>query len=231
MKHLSILLFLSALAGAGGVAAAAVPPGATAQVGAPATDEEGLPIPSPPEESPPSPPDTPPPPPQDAQASPAPPGASGQWVYTQQYGWLWMAYGDAYAYVPPSGTGEPYAYVYYPFYAAWTWVAAPWIWGWGPWPYFGVYGPYHYAWYHHGWWRYPTHWHYAPAGVFHAGRPGYYAAHPAVPAHGIPPAPAFARGYAWGGAPPGRVGAGARPAPAHVGGGGHGAAHGGGGHH
>src|SRR5512143_507936 len=38
---------------------------------------------------------------------------AGQWIYTQQYGWVWMPYGDDYTYVPPDGYGEPYAYVYY----------------------------------------------------------------------------------------------------------------------
>jgi hypothetical protein len=38
---------------------------------------------------------------------------AGQWVYTQQYGWVWMPYGDAYSYVPPDGQGQPYEYVVY----------------------------------------------------------------------------------------------------------------------
>ncbi len=93
--------------------------------------------------------------------------ASGQWVYTQQYGWVWMPYGDGYTYVPPSGEGEPYEYVYYPSYG-WTWVVAPWVWGWGPWPYFGVVGPWHFGWYGHGWWRSPWRWHFRPT-PFHGG--------------------------------------------------------------
>jgi hypothetical protein len=124
----------------------------------------------PPGEMPPAPPAELPPAPQgDAQPQPqasAPAPAAvppGQWVYTQQYGWIWMPYADGYTHVPANGYGEPYAYVYYPAYSCWSWVAAPWVWGIGPWPVFGVYGPARFAWYGHGWWRYPSHWHYAPA--------------------------------------------------------------------
>lgn len=115
----------------------------------------------------PPPPDTlPPPPPAQAQA-PAPQAApAGQWVYTAQYGWVWMPYGDAYTYVPPSGYGEPYEFVYAPVYG-WTWVVAPWVWGWGPWPHFGTFGPGRFAWFGHGWWRNPGRFHLAPA--FHRG--------------------------------------------------------------
>lgn len=118
-------------------------------------------------------PDTPapawtPPPPAEAQAVPeAPPQQTpvppGQWVYTAQYGWIWMPYADAYTSVPRDGWGTPYAYVYAPAYAGWTWVTAPWIWGVGPWPAFGVWGPARFAWYGHGWWRSPARWHDAPA--------------------------------------------------------------------
>lgn len=105
-----------------------------------------------------------PPPPAEAQVQPSqaqvPPG---QWVYTQQYGWIWMPHGDAYTHAPASGWGEPSAYVYVPAYSTWTWVAAPWVWGYGPWPVFGVFGPSRFAWYGHGWWRSPARWHYAPA--------------------------------------------------------------------
>lgn len=157
----------------------------------------------PPTEAPPAPPpaEVPPAPPQ-AQAQPAP-VPPGQWVYTQQYGWIWMPYADAYTQVPPSGSGTPYAYVYYPAYG-WTWLAAPWVWGIGPWPVFGVWGPVRFAWYSHGWWRYPARWHYhAPAygGWGHRGYgPGY---------HGYGYAPGYrGHGPGWGG----RVGI-TRPAP------------------
>lgn len=110
-----------------------------------------------PAETPPAPPANPPPP---AQEQPAPQTPAGQWVYTQQYGWVWMPYGDAYSYVPPEGIGAPYEYVYYPVYG-WTWVVAPWVWGFGPWPYFAI-GPTYFGWYHHGWWRTPWRWRYRP---------------------------------------------------------------------
>lgn len=106
-------------------------------------------------------------PPPQARASDGQAASSGQWVSTQQYGWVWMAYGDAYSYVPPDGDGEPYAYLYYPAYG-WTWVVAPWIWGFGPWPHFGVIGATHFGWFGHGWWRTPGRWRFRPA-PFHGG--------------------------------------------------------------
>ncbi len=105
---------------------------------------------------------TPPPPQTRAQPTGSQPALSGQWVYTDQYGWVWMPYADAYTYVPPDGYGEPYMYLYYPAFG-WTWVVAPWVWGWGPWPHFGIYGPLHFAWYGHGWWRSPWRWHHGIA--------------------------------------------------------------------
>ena len=97
----------------------------------------------------------PPPPPSTGEVP------SGQWVYTQQYGWVWMTYGDEYTYVPPGGTGEPLEYVYYGDYG-WTWLAAPWVWGIGPRPFFGRPGPRPFAWYQHGYWRSPQRWRYRP---------------------------------------------------------------------
>jgi hypothetical protein len=70
---------------------------------------------------------------------------SGQWVYTGQYGWVWMPYGDQYS-SAPEGTTDPYAYVYNPS-SGWGWLAAPWLLGWGPIPYFGALGPYRFGWY------------------------------------------------------------------------------------
>ncbi len=104
-----------------------------------------------------------------APATPAPatarpatrPGETGQWVYTQQYGWLWMAHGDAYWYAPPTGRGQPYAYVLRPDHG-WTWVEAPWVWGLGPWPHFGASGPTRFGWYRAGYWRTPWRWQYWP---------------------------------------------------------------------
>ena len=73
---------------------------------------------------------------------------AGHWVYTSQYGWVWMPYAQGYTYVPDSG--DPYMYVYYPSYG-WRWVVAPWIFGWGPRPYWGTWGVSHFAWYSHPW--------------------------------------------------------------------------------
>jgi hypothetical protein len=100
-----------------------------------------------------------PPDPAPAQSSAPRAVPEGQWVYTQQYGWVWMPYGDAFTYVPPDGYGEPYEYVYATPYG-WTWVVAPWVWGWGPWPFFGVHGAFRFAWFGHGWWRSPWRWHF-----------------------------------------------------------------------
>jgi len=100
------------------------------------------------------PPDSPPPPPSDsAQLTPSNP--IGQWVYTSQYGWVFMPYAKSYTYAPVDGSGEPYMYVYYPA-GGWSWVVAPWLWGWGPAPYFGIHGGWRFAWFGHGWgfgWR------------------------------------------------------------------------------
>ncbi len=111
--------------------------------------------PAPPAEQPPAPPASPPPVQVQPgapvpQMQPAPQASSGQWVYTQQYGWLWMPYGDQYVSSPenPYGTVYPYEYVYRPAYG-WTWLTAPWVWGWGPEIYFGLGGPRYYNWFHH----------------------------------------------------------------------------------
>jgi len=97
---------------------------------------------------------------QSAPASPtAAPSQTGQWVYTGQYGWVWMPYGRQYVDEGIYGANSPYQYVYC-VGVGWSWVAAPWLWGWGAYPYFGVWGPSHFAWYRglyrsgHGWGRY-----------------------------------------------------------------------------
>ncbi len=72
--------------------------------------------------------------------------ADGQWVYTDQYGWLWMPYGNQYVDEGSSDGEEPYAYAYDPD-DGWGWLAAPWVWGWGPYPYFGALGPGRFGWY------------------------------------------------------------------------------------
>ena len=145
-----------------------------------------------PEKAPPPPPSTTPAPPVQQRAPVTGPSVPGQWVYTQQYGWIWMPYAEPYTYVPADGYGEPYAYVYYPAYG-WTWVVAPWVWGWGPWPYFGAYGAFRFAWFGHGWWRTPWRWHFAHVPGVHGG----------FAFHGIRPTP-FVRGPVFHGAPAAR---------------------------
>jgi hypothetical protein len=128
-------------------------------------------VPPPPPEVTPGPPVTEPAQPEQAplvQQAPAPSG-SGQWVYTSQYGWIWMPYGNAYTYAPAGGAA-PDMYVYYPAFG-WTWVVAPWVWGLGPQPYFGVYGPARFAWYGRGFGRWYG---FAPRYVGWGGR-GYWA--------------------------------------------------------
>jgi hypothetical protein len=121
-----------------------------------------------PPSGPPPPPPSAPPPPSDASASAPPVGAvpSGDWVYTDQYGWVFMPSADQYTWIPPGAVGEPLEFVYLPD-AGWDWVGAPWIWGVGPAPHFGRRGPNAFGWYRHGWWRTPSRWHYV-----HAPRPG-----------------------------------------------------------
>lgn len=144
-------------------------------------------------------------PPQVGQSQPAP-TPPGQWVYTDQYGWLWMPYDNVFTYAP-SGGATPNMYVYYPS-VGWTWVVAPWLFGYGPMPYFGVYGTagygwwgvglgawYGYAWPYGGWygWGYASggHWvGYHPGGGYHPGV-GY---HPAAPRTGVVPPAGGARG-------------------------------------
>src|SRR5262249_18313623 len=113
-----------------------------------------------------------------AQSAPAPvvaqAPATGQWVYTAQYGWVWMPYGSQYTYTPTDAGVYPSAYVYYPAYG-WTWVAAPWVFGWGIRPFFGVFGPSHFAWYGHlgpRWYGYGFGG-FRGVGVAHAFRPGF----------------------------------------------------------
>ncbi len=76
---------------------------------------------------------------------------SGQWVFTSQYGWVWMPYANGYTYLPASGAA-PNMYVYYPA-VGWSWVIAPWVWGFGPRPWFGYAGWGGYGWYGYGYGR------------------------------------------------------------------------------
>jgi hypothetical protein len=103
--------------------------------------------------APPAPPSMMPAPPSaqyQAQIQVAPSAVSGQWVFTSQYGWVWMPYGAQYTYQPTGDDGVPCSYVYTVGYG-WRWLEAPWVWGWGARPYFGVYGPARFAWYRTGW--------------------------------------------------------------------------------
>jgi hypothetical protein len=114
---------------------------------APAEEPAAQPTQPPPGQAPPAPPENPGTPPQqaepqEAQPAPAQPSPSGQWVYTSQYGWLWMPYAQSYTYVPAEGM--PQMYVYYPA-LGWRWVVAPWVFRWGPRPY----------WHAHPWFRVP----------------------------------------------------------------------------
>ena len=109
-----------------------------------------------PDMMPPAPPQQPPAPPVQSQGQtqpemqqPAPAAqatAGGQWVYTSEYGWVWMPYGNQYTYEGSANDAYPYSYVYYPSYG-WMWLAAPWVWGWGAYPYFGPRGPVGFGWY------------------------------------------------------------------------------------
>jgi hypothetical protein len=142
MKHLFLALSTAALLCAP-MSSAWAQPGPEDPEASDADPAEA--VPPPPTTQPAPPPRIPPP----IQARAAP--ATGQWVYTQQYGWIWMPYGDQYVQAPAaaqaSTDASPMEYVYAPVYG-WTWVNAPWIWGWGPELYFGVGGAGHFGWYH-----------------------------------------------------------------------------------
>jgi hypothetical protein len=84
-------------------------------------------------------------------------GPAGQWVYTNQYGWLWMPYGQGYTYVPADTQVFPDQYVYYPAYG-WRWVVAPWVYGYGPSPYWGTLGTRSFVWYSRPWFRVGGYW-------------------------------------------------------------------------
>jgi hypothetical protein len=100
----------------------------------------------------------PPPPPQAAAhnhayayGTPAPavvvPAApAGQWVYTNQYGWIWIPYSASYTYVPSAQVA--YTYAYYPRHG-WRWISTPWVLNVGPTPHWGRLGPSRFDWYGH----------------------------------------------------------------------------------
>jgi hypothetical protein len=86
------------------------------------------------------------------EPAPQPPAAGpldGQWVYTSQYGWIWMPYDRVYTYVPDDD-GYPAMYVYGQT-IGWRWVTAPWIFGWGPAPHWGPRGRVHFVWHMRPW--------------------------------------------------------------------------------
>jgi hypothetical protein len=139
-----------------GSAPAVAPPANPMQPATPAPDQAPPPPPAPQAKAP-----TPAPAQAPAQAAASPPTVpAGQWVYTVQYGWVWMPYDSQYTHVYENDGSDPYMYLYYPAYG-WTWVVAPWIWGFGPVPWFGVRGWTHFYWYGHGafghpWYGYRT---------------------------------------------------------------------------
>ncbi len=129
-----------------------------------------------PDQAPPSPPAQVPEPPTTQPSAATKDLPPGQWVHTDQYGWVWMPYGKSYSHVPAEGE-TPYMYVYYPA-DGWCWVVAPWVWGWGPQPYFGVAGPWGYGWWGNGfgmWYGFTgryAYWGYGGSGIYRHG--GWY---------------------------------------------------------
>ena len=116
------------------------------------------PVPAP-TSQPPPPPATMPPtaqpiePPAAATSAPPPPPSStvaGEWVYTTQYGWIWMPYDQQYTHVVED-SGSAYEFVFYPGFG-WRWVVAPWVFGIGPAPHY-LHGPGRFAWYARPWFR------------------------------------------------------------------------------
>jgi hypothetical protein len=79
----------------------------------------------------------------------APP--AGQWVFTSQYGWVWMPHGNSFTFLPANGAA-PNMFVFYPA-VGWSWVVAPWVWGWGAMPWFGFAGWGGYPWWGSGFGR------------------------------------------------------------------------------
>jgi len=154
----------------------------------------------------------------EVEVQPAAP--AGQWVYTSQYGWVWMPHGNGYTNVPAGGA-VPNMYVYYPA-VGWSWVVAPWVWGWGAMPWVGFAGWGGYPWYGYGygtWYGYARPYAYANwyggrywrGGRWHGVGPGYPA--PPPPRYGAPArsSGAVRTGPRPGGAPPPRAGPGALP--------------------
>ena len=137
---------------------------------------------------------------------------AGQWVFTSQYGWIWMPHGNAFTFLPSNG-GTPNMFVYYPA-VGWSWVIAPWVWGWGAMPWVGFAGWGGYPWFGHGWgtwYGFARPFAYAGwygGGYYHGGRwngvgPGYRP--PPGGGRGAPPRPPGVGGVPPGGRPGGTV--------------------------
>ena len=122
----------------------------------PPPDDVQPPAPPPASQPPPPPPSAPPtaqpiePPQVTANTAPAPSSVPGEWVYTAQYGWVWMPYDQQYTHVIDT-SGVAYMFVYYPAFGR-RWVLSPCVFGLGPRPHF-IHGPGHFAWYAHPWFR------------------------------------------------------------------------------
>jgi len=174
MKPHAVVLAWVALLGGFPAGAGVVPdePGAQAGQEAPQPVKPAAPAPD----------DPPPPPP---KARPEPPAARpeapprdlppGQWVYTDQYGWVWMPHEKRFIHVPPDGDA-PDMYVYTQD-LGWCWVVAPWVWGWGPMPYFGPLGPERFVWWGNGfgaWYGYRGRYGYRGWGGWGAYHGGYW---------------------------------------------------------
>lgn len=101
---------------------------------------------SPPQSAPPPGPSDQAAPAQPTAAPPAPPSGAqvqgqGQWVYSDQYGWVWVPAASEAVEVG----AQPYAYLYAPAFG-WSWFVSPWGFGpyrAGPWVGAGVRAPYH----------------------------------------------------------------------------------------
>jgi len=77
----------------------------------------------------------------------------GQWVYTRQYGWVWLRYAREATYITPEG--YVYSFAYFPG-NGWCWLYSPWVFGWGPKPDWGARGRSRFAWYAHPWFTRPA---------------------------------------------------------------------------
>lgn len=131
---------------------------------------------------------------QQALATATATSSSGQWIYTQQYGWVFAPYDQQYTYVTDDVTAAS-MYCYRPV-LGWAWLASPWVISVGPRPYWGTWGPYRYSYYAHPWFRVRP----RVGTVHYYGRPNYrYHAAPAPRAqyYRAPVAGWHTRGGSW----------------------------------